>query len=406
MKMSKLNIERGSGELKISFSWRTPTMWFLLFFCLIWDSITLFALFTGAGFFIIFHAIAGLFITWWTLTRFINSTTVTVDRQKLTMKHGPVPWPFSKDKDIPARALVQLYVGKSNVKQNDRHTYKLMAKLDTGAEVKLIDVETDKKLLLDLERTIETYLDIPNDTSLDLNNQGSFEGLNLETMREQMKRLEPIKKWLPKGILNKMEEAEAKMEAESQRRQSGSPMAPREEDWDVSVRTGARSPRPLPEPEHDFAFPFYRVKQGEKVTYNDALYHVGRSAQIDWEDDDTHLGRQLEILADANGSPLHFYAQIERNRWSYFEERRLDDGEVESLGFVGETHPLRFENGSDRYYPRDQQTGYRFIGGAAQEVEQFIYFTTASGTQFRALRPIGRGWEVYVMEVVDAGNFE
>jgi len=333
--MSKLNIERGSGELKISFSWRTPTMWFLLFFCLIWDSITLFALFTGAGFFIIFHAIAGLFITWWTLTRFINSTTVTVDRQKLTMKHGPVPWPFSKDKDIPARALVQLYVGKSNVKQNDRHTYKLMAKLDTGAEVKLIDVETDKKLLLDLERTIETYLDIPNDTSLDLNNQGSFEGLNLETMREQMKRLEPIKKWLPKGILNKMEEAEAKMEAESQRRQSGSPMAPREEDWDVSV----------------------------------------------------------------------FYAQIERNRWSYFEERRLDDGEVESLGFVGETHPLRFENGSDRYYPRDQQTGYRFIGGAAQEVEHFIYFTTASGTQFRALRPIGRGWEVYVMEVVDASAF-
>lgn len=404
--MSKLKIERGSGELNISFSWRTPAMWFLLFFCLVWDSITLFALFSGAGFFIIFHALAGLFITWWTLTRFTNNTTVTVDRQQLVLKHGPVPWPFSKDKNIPARALVQLYVGKSSVKQNNKHTYKLMAKLDTGAEVKLIDVETDKQLLLDLERTIETYLDIKNDTSFDLTNKNNFEGLDLEEMREQMKKLEPIKKWLPKGILNKMEEAEAKMEMEAQRRQSGSPVSPREEDWDISVRTGTPRKRPLPEPEHDFVFPFYRLKQGESVTYNDVLYRMGRSAQVDWEDDHIHQGRQLEIVPTESGVSLNFYAQIERNRWSYFEERRLDDGEVESLGFVGEVHPLRFENGSDRYYPRDEQNGTRFIGGSAQKVEQFIYFTTASSAQFRALKPEGRGWEVYVMEVIDAGAFE
>lgn len=381
-------------------------MWFLLFFCLIWDSITLVFMFTGAGFFIIFHALAGLFITWWTLTRFTNKTTVVIDRQKMKLTHGPVPWPFAKDNHIPARALVQLYVGKSSVKQNDKATYKLMAKLDTGAEVKLIDAEPDKQLLLDLERTIETYLDITNDTSLDLSNKGSFEGLDLNEMREQMKRMEPIKKWLPKGILNKMEEAEAKMEAESQRRQSGSPLAPREEDWDVSVTTSARTPRPLPEPEHDFVFPFYRLQQGQSVAYSGVPYQMGRSAQIDWEDDHINQGRQLEIISAEDGEALHFYAQIERNRWSYFEERRLDDAEVEVLGFVGETHPLRFENGDERYYPRDQQTGYRFMGGRAQEVEQFFYSTTSSGTQFRALRPMGRGWEVYVMEVVDGSGFE
>ncbi len=403
--MSKLKIERGSSELNISYSWRTPAMWFLVFFCLIWDSITLVALFSGAGLFMIFHALAGIFITWWTFTRFTNSTTVTVDQQKLKLKHGPVPWPFSKDKDIPARALVQLYVGKSSVKQNNRHTYKLMAKLDTGVEVKLINAEPDKQLLLDLERTIETYLNIENDTSLDLNSSTKFEGLDLEEMREQIKKMEPIKKWLPKSILNKMEEAEAKMEIEVQRRKSGSPLTPREEDWDVSVQTGAKAPRPLPEPEHDFVFPFYRVQQGDKVDYNDKRYHVGRSAQIDWEADDINQGRQLEILADADGSPLHFYAQTERDRWSYFEERRLDDAEVESLGFVGDTHPLRFENGSDRYYPRDEQNGTRFMGGSAQTVEQFIYFTTSSSTQFRALKAEGRGWEVYVMEVVDGGAF-
>lgn len=354
----------------------------------------------------IFHALAGIFVTWLTLTRFTNSTTVTVDRQNLALRHGPIPWPFSKDQDIPARALVQLYVGKSSVKQNNKATYQLMAKLDTGVEVKLIGTEPDKQLLLDLERTIETYLDIANDTSFDLNSKNSFEGLDLNEVREQMKKLEPIKKWLPKGILNKMEEAEAKMEIEVQRRQSGSPLSPREEDWDVSVRTGARTPRPLPEPEHDFDFPFYRMQQGESVSYKDIPHHIGRSAQIDWEDDHISQGRQLEIVPAGKNEPLHFYAQIERNRWSYFEERRLDDAEVEILGFVGDAHPLRFENGSDRYYPRDGQNGTRFIGGSAQTVEQFIYFTTASSTQFRALKPEGRSWEVYVMEVVDGSSFE
>ena len=404
--MSKLKIERGSGELNISFSWRTPAMWFLLIFCLIWDSVTLLFAFTGAGFFIIFHALAGLFITWWTLTRFTNTTRVTVDRQNLRMEHGPVPWPFSKDKLIPARALVQLYVDKSSVKQNDQSTYRLMAKLDTGAEVKLIDAEPDKQLLLDLERAIETYLDITNDASLDLT---AKTGLDLEAMREQMKKLEPIKKWLPKSIRSQMEEAEARMAAEGQRRGTASPAAPRAENWDVTVRTGngagTRAPRPLPEPEHDLVFPLYRLRAGETVSYLDRAYRLGRSAQLDWDDDDISLGRQLELVPTAGGTALNFYAQIERNRWAYYEERRLDDDEVATLGFVGETHPLRFENGADRYYPRDQQTGYRFLGGVGQEVEQFIYFTTASSTQFRALRPLGRGWEVYVMEVVDGGRF-
>lgn len=403
---NKLKIERGSGELKISYSWRTPSMWFLLIFCIIWDIISFGALFGGAGLFISFHLLAGIFITWWTLTRFTNSTDVKVDRQKMVLTHGPVPWPFAKDYTIPARSLVQLYVGKSSVSKNKQTTYKLMAKLDTGAEVKLIDAELDKQLLLDLERTIETYLDITNDSSLDLDNQTSFEGLDLDEMREQMKKMEPIKKWLPKGILNKMEEAEAKMEAEAQRRRSGSPLAPREEDWDVSVTTGARAPRPLPKPEHDFVFPFYRLRLGENVQYAGKAYKMGRSAQLDWEDKHISQGRQLEILLMKNEDPLHFYAQIERNRWNYYEERRLDDGEVETLGFVGDAHPLRFENGSDRYYPRDGQTGLRFMGGSAQQVEQFIYFTTASSTQFRALKPEGRGWEVYVMEVVDGGAFE
>jgi hypothetical protein len=46
------------------------------------------------------------------------------------------------------------------------------------------------------------------------------------------------------------------------------------------------------------------------------------------------------------------------------------------------------------------------MGSTGQRVEQFIYFTTASSTQFRALKAEGRGWELYIMEVVDGGSFD
>lgn len=399
---SKLNIERGSGELIISYPWKTPAMWFMLFFCVIWDLAIVFFLISGAGIFIALHLLAGIFITWWTVTRFVNKSVITVDRQELRITHGPLPWPFSKDQNIPARALEQLYVDKSSVKVNDQPTFNLVAKLDTGATVKLFRSEQDRKLLLDLEHTIESYLDIENDESFNLSEAG-YSGLDLEQMREQLEKMEPIKKWLPKSIVNKMEEAAAKMEQEARRGPVGG--RKRSDDPDVSLRPGALRPRALPEPTHNFVFPLYRMEEGETLVYHDKEYRLSRSAQLDFEDEHVAIGRQLEIHPVGEGESVYLYAQMERERWAYFEERRLDDGEVSILGFDEDHHPTRFENGDDRYYPRDEQRGLRFIGGRGTSVSQFIYFTTASATQFRALKPEGRGWEVYVMEVVDGGYF-
>jgi len=415
--MSKLNIQRNSGQLEISYSWRTPAMWFLAFFSFIWNGALIFALLAGAGLFISFHLLAGVLIAWFTLTRFLNTSTITVDRQKMAITHGPVPWPFRKNKDIPARSLVQLYVAKSSVKVNDKPTYNLLAKLDTGAEVKLFKSERDKELLLNLERTIETYLDIKNDTSLDLNEQSGFEGLDLEAMRAQMEKMEPIKKWLPGSIVAQMEKAELKMEAEQRRREagdaggrppytSGGDDGRRDEAGDVTVHFPDGGPLPLPEPRTSYNFPLFRAAEGAGFTFRDEGYRVGRSAQIDFEDKHVTTGRQLELSPTGTTERTYIYAQLERDRWSYYEERRLDDDEVAALGFTGDVHPLRFDNGDERYYPRDRQAGTRYVGMRPEAVEQFIYFTTSSITQFRALRPDGRGWEVYVMESVDEGSFE
>ncbi|WP_273445101.1 hypothetical protein [Neolewinella agarilytica] len=421
---NKLDISRDSGRLTISYSWRTSAMWFLLFFSVIWNLFIIGALVSGAGFFISIHLLVGIFIAWFTLSRFLNKTTIAVDRNKLLLEHGPIPWPFAKQQNIPARALVQLYVGKSSVKVNDQPTYNLMAKLDTGVEVKLIKAEQDRQLLQELETTIEAYLDIENDTSFDLS-EGGFDKLDLEQMKASLEKMDKLKKWMPAAMVSKMELMEEKMLAEVGRRtneegssapttstapasaprsrSSAGSAQPRDNDFFRSSPTGAR---PLPEPEHDFVFPMYRAAEGSKVRFLNESYTVGRSAQIDFQDDSIDFGRQFELRPNDGSKARYFYTQHERGRWSYFQERRLDDDEVAALDFTGNLHPSRFENGSDRYYPRDEQTGTRFMGQHGEAIRQFIYFTTASSTQFRALQPAGRGWEVYVMEVVDGGDFD
>lgn len=415
----KLKIEQDSGRLSISYSWRTAALWFLILWCVFWDVGMVVALLSGAGFFLSLHLLAGIVVTYFTLTRLFNQTTITVDRSSLKMTHGPLPWPFTKSRDIPARALKQLYVDKSNVKQNNRNTYTLMAILDTGAEVKLVNAEPDLSLVKDLERTIEGYLDIKNDLSLDLSASG-------KSPKELAKALENITKarkaaegrtWIPEFIteqIRNQEEVLRKEMAAPGRHNEAAPEGPSLPRWeDVSledepivVTTPIGQPRPLPQPDHNFDFPLFSKPEGTDLKVKDIPFRLGRTAQIDWLDDEDTTGRQLELQPQSGGDRRYFYAQLERERWNYYEERRLDDDEATALGFTGSTHPLRFNNGDERYYPRDLQRGTRFMGGAGHHVEQYIYFTTSSSTQFRALKPEGRSWEVYVMEPFDAGFFE
>ncbi|MEM6771165.1 MAG: hypothetical protein AAF597_11315, partial [Bacteroidota bacterium] len=225
--------------------------------------------------------------------------------------------------------------------------------------------------------------------------------------------------WIPEFIKeqlrNQEEVLQMEMAATTRSQQANEsteagPSLPRWEDISldddpVEIHTIPGTPRPLPQPDHDFDFPLYFKPEGANVKVKDEPFRLGRSAQIDWQDDDATTGRQLELQPQSGGERRYFYTQIERERWSYYEERRLDDDEATALGFTGKDHPLRFNNGDERYYPRDLQQGIRFMNNYGQNVEQYIYFTTSSSTQFRALKPEGRDWEVYVMEPFDAGAF-
>lgn len=418
---NKLTIKQDSGRLSINYSWRTSAMWFLVLWCVVWDAGMLLAIVSGAGFFISLHLLAGIVVTYFTLTRFFNSTTITVDRSSLKITHGPMPWPFTKTRDIPANSLKQLYVDKSNVQQNKQPTYTLMALLDTGAEVKLVNAEPDISVVKDLERTIEGYLDIKNDNSLDLSSSG-------KTPKELANALEGItnarkaaekRTWIPEFVkeqLRNQEEVLMQEMAATGKLNDPNPERPKDSSlprWEdippdndpIVLGTAPGKPRPLPKPDHDFDFPLYLQPEGTDFKVQDEAFRLGRTAQIDWEDDHSTTARQLELQPRSGGDRRYFFSQLERERWNYYEERRLDDSEAEAIGFSGNDHPLRFNNGDERYYPRDLQEGIRYMSSRGQNVQQYIYFTTSSTTQFRALKPQGHRWEVYVMEPFDAGFF-
>lgn len=400
----KLTIERSSGALNITYSWANASRWFLAFFSIVWNTFILFFLAVGAGWFIIIHLLVGIMIGWYTLTLFLNKSTLQANSRALTIEHGPVPW-FSKNRTIPARAVKQLYVEVGPVRQNNQATYQLMALLDTDVKVKLIGAEGDKNRLQQVEAAVERYLNIADDPSLNLDNR-SMDGLNLDEVRANLEQLQKIKKWLPSSIVTKMQEAEQKIANESARRTGAGGSSSGVDDWEVSPTQDFIKPRPLPAPEHDLTYPFYLSGTGDTVLLDGDPVKLGRTAQLDWDDDDHSISRQLEVSSLEDGGKRYFYATLDRGRWMYYEERRLDDSEVSKLGFSEDHHPLRFENGSERYYPRDEKSGRRFLRGRGQPVRQFVYFTSSSAAQFRALKSGSQPWEVYIEEPIDSASFE
>ena len=410
---NKYDISVQSGSLRITHKWRTGVAWFFLFFTVFWNLIVLIALLSGAGIFVIFHLLAGIGVGWMTLAKFFNTTTIEANSRTLSIKHGPIPWMFRTDKEIEARSLVQLYVEKSSVKINNQPTYNLRAKTDQGKNVKLMGANQDRDLLLRIEHAIEAHLGIMDDPTLGYKD-GAEERLNLEELAEHLEMLEPIKNWLPKSMREGLENAQRKAMARHEA-SGGSPFSPPNPAPATSpeipktppIYRPGDGPRPLDAAANPATYPLYTADSGSEFTFAGRPYRVTRTAQTDFA-----LGagssRQLEVTPTGGGVSRYLYAEQERGRWAYYEERRLDNAEAEQLGFTnqGERYPLKLENGDDRYYPRNERRGRRFVGTRSDDVRQFVYTTTGASTQFRALQPVGGPWEVFVQEVVDAGSFE
>lgn len=142
---------------------------FMVFFCILWDGFLVFwyamALSEGNLVMLAFpllHLAAGIGITYYTVCGFVNRTVVRVDRDRLTVRHGPLPWPGNRD--LPVASIRQLYTEMQTHRGKNGTTvsYRLSAVLDDGSSVKLLSGIDSAAVPRYLEQEIEDRIGIVN----------------------------------------------------------------------------------------------------------------------------------------------------------------------------------------------------------------------------------------------------
>jgi len=163
-------LNQDANGLTISYRWFSPSYIFLAFFCLFWDGFLVFwysvAFAQDAPWlmfvFPLLHLGVGVGLTYTALAGFYNSTSVTAGQGKLTIQHGPLPWPGSRT--LPATDILQLYSEQRMVQtRNGSHPrYQLSAITRENRKIRLIANLDEPDKVRFLERRIEEYLGIQN----------------------------------------------------------------------------------------------------------------------------------------------------------------------------------------------------------------------------------------------------
>lgn len=164
---AKIEITRSFDRLQIVRKWLGLQYYLLTPFTIAWDASLLFwgliFLFPGPLFlwlFLLVHVAAGIGITYYTLTGYVNKTVIDVDVNFLTIKHGPLP--MGSNKKISSRALRQLYCTRREYFSpllNDYATCDVHAITDDPKNIKLLD-DLSREQALFIEREVEKFLNI------------------------------------------------------------------------------------------------------------------------------------------------------------------------------------------------------------------------------------------------------
>jgi hypothetical protein len=148
----------GSGPgLIIVRYWFSFALVFSALFCIAWDSFLVnWYLVAFAGdtpwLFKVFplpHVAVGVTLTYSTLARLLNRTTISVAEGSLRVRHGPLPW-FG-NQALRTDSLDQLYVDPS---------YQVCAVTKEGSKVVLVSGLEEMDEALFIEQCVETYLGI------------------------------------------------------------------------------------------------------------------------------------------------------------------------------------------------------------------------------------------------------
>lgn len=166
---SGIQVEDFGSRLRIVRRWFAPVAFFLLFFCIAWDSFLIFwySIAFGDGnapwimkVFPVAHVAVGIGLTYYTLALFVNKTEVEVEAGQLSIRHGPLPWRGGGSHDTTQ--IEQIYC-KEKIKQSEngpRSNYELHAVFGDGQSKKLCDGFTEADHALFLEQQLERHLGI------------------------------------------------------------------------------------------------------------------------------------------------------------------------------------------------------------------------------------------------------
>ncbi|MEP6646188.1 MAG: hypothetical protein ABJC12_03800 [Saprospiraceae bacterium] len=163
------------SELDLRLRWKETTSkggrWFLLLFASIWNLILLpfviGIIVSGQWSILLFlslHLLIGLGLMWHLATVYMNSTSISVTRERIKITTLPLIHPLWRNKNIDAKTVSQLYVSKyvqSTSNGVPNYAYALYAILNSGEKVSLIrgmNFETQAYI----EKAIEDYLEIEN----------------------------------------------------------------------------------------------------------------------------------------------------------------------------------------------------------------------------------------------------
>ncbi len=157
-------------------SWFSPSLIFMAFFCVVWDSFLVFwysmALRAGAPWimvvFPIAHLAVGVGLTYSTLCGFVNRTRIAVEGGRLSIGHGPLPW--RGNRVLETQALDQLFC-EEKIGSKGSKSYVLSALLKGGEKVVLLKSLPEADQALYIEALLEDRLGI-----VDVPVAGEFKG--------------------------------------------------------------------------------------------------------------------------------------------------------------------------------------------------------------------------------------
>jgi len=164
---------RPQGTLRLTRIWRSPRVFFLLAFCLFWDSFLVlwYAIaFSAPHFsllmvlFPLLHVVVGVVLTYSTLARLINRTVIEVDAERVRVRHGPLPW--RKGRILSTRGIRKLDVRLAGRPRSGAGCA-VHATFEDRSSVALVEGLPDLADARFIEWAVEDFLDLDNDPDSD-----------------------------------------------------------------------------------------------------------------------------------------------------------------------------------------------------------------------------------------------